>query len=389
MSALSPDHRSIFASVVALSFAAHQEQDCIDFIAKQHANLEVVPISDEAQLTLKADGRISDTNYRFNIISFFAICNAISMGLGRVFGEISGETPSKLAQADLFSVPAAVSIYNSAMRVKFESLRERNLLINHGFRVIDGFMGLNHRMLDNAAFFELVRERVAQLHPAAAFYRAELVGREFRLYIIDTQTKRTDIYEDPAHTFASGWYFCNREDSGQAIKAIPCLYTRFGIATAAEQNNYRLVHTGSDLFGKTTAMVNRSLESAINMDELKLRVKELCSQKLGFTEDRRQFDAVCGKLVFILTQRGISKPTATNIVKNAANVGADIEARNPLDVFTNKVLAARSAYDLFCAICRHARGQPTDTREKLQVVAMELLFSKSKNPSRQIPLNIA
>ncbi len=388
MSALSPNHRSIFASVVALSFSADQEQDCIEFIAKQHSNLEIVPISDEAQLLLKADGRLSDTNYRFNIISFLAVCNAISMGLGRLFGEISGETPSKLTAEDLFSIPAAVSIYNTAMRVKFESLRERNLLLDHNFRVVDGFMGLNHRLLDNAAFFEMVREKTAAIRPTAAFYRAELVGREFRLYMIDTNTKRTDIYKDPAHTFAAGWYFSNREDSGHAIRAVPCLYTRFGIATITEPGKYRLIHTGADLIGKTQSMIGSAFEYSIDMDALRDRVRDLCSQKLGFTDSKMQFDTVCRKLSSALMRKGISKPSAAAIAKNAANVGADLEARSPLDVFTNKVLAERNAYDLFCAICRHARGQPTDAREKLQAVAMDVLFPASSPIIKQISTGV-
>ena len=99
--------RSIFAPIVALSFSAKQEQDCVDFIAQRNENLEVVPISEESQLLLKADGCLSESGYRFNTISFTAICNAVSGGLSRVFGEVSGEMPTKLSYSDLWNIPAA------------------------------------------------------------------------------------------------------------------------------------------------------------------------------------------------------------------------------------------------------------------------------------------
>jgi hypothetical protein len=372
----SADQRSIFASIVALSFSAQQEKDCADFIAKRGTNTEIVPISDEAQLTLKADGRLVESGYRFNLISFLAVCQAISGGLSRVFGEISGEMPSKFVDADICSIPAAVSIYNTALRVRFESLRERSVIIDHSSRAVDGFLGLNHKLLDNAIFFELIKERMAGR--SAAFQRAELVGRELKVYIINPETKCTDVYGDPAHTFASGWYFCNREDSGNSIRAIPCLFTRFGIATLPEQGQYRLVHVGSDLVGKTILMLNRALDYSFNMDDLRKRVPIMCAQKLGFAEDRATREAASNKWGAILLQKGLHKNAVTAIIKNTVEVGADIEPRNPLDVFTNKVMTERNVYDMFCSTCRYARNQPTAIREKLQTVAMELLLPPSK-----------
>lgn len=374
----SADQRSIFASIVALSFSAQQEKDCAAFIAKRGVNTEIVPISDEAQLTLKADGRLVENGYRFNLISFLAVCQAISGGLSRVFGEISGEMPSKFVDADSCSIPAAVSIYNTALRVRFESLRERSLIVDHSSRAVDGFLGLNHKLLDNSIFFELIKERIASCGTAAVFQRAELVGRELRVYIINPTTKCADIHPNSLHTFACGWYFCNREDSGNSIRAIPCLFTRFGIATLPEQQNYRLVHVGSDLVGKTTTMLDRSLRYSFDMAALRKQIPVLCGLSLGFTEDRTTRDAAIDRWSAILLQKGVHKNGVTAIMKNAMEVGADVEPRNPLDVFTDKVLETRSVYDLFCSICRYARNQPTAIRERLQAIAAEFLFPPAK-----------
>lgn len=379
MSSLSPAH-SIFAPIVALSFSAHQAQDCADFLVRRNENFEVVPISDEAQLLLRGDGRLVENNYRFNAISFAAVCQAISGGLGRVFGEISGETPSKLAYADLWSVPAAVSIYNTALRVRFEALRERSLLVDHNAKVVDGFIGLNHKFLDNATFFTIIREQVARERPAAKFHRAELIGRELHLYYIDPTTRRTDIHENSSHSFAAGWYFCNREDSGNSIRTIPCLYTKFGLALLPDNRKYRLVHVGADLVGKTEGAVSRALTYEFDMPALRQRVQELVAQPLGFTDNKPEFDAAVAKWTTVLFQRGINKPDNELIVKNAAMVGSDLTPANPLVAYSREILTRRTVYDLVCAICRYARNQPTTEREKFQAVAMTFLVpEKGRN----------
>jgi hypothetical protein len=104
----------------------------------------------------------------------------------------------------------------------------------------------------------------------------------------------------------------------------------------------------------------------------------MCTQKLGFAEDRATREAASNKWGSILLQKGIHKNAVAAIIKNTVEVGADIEPRNPLDVFTNKVMTERSVYDMFCSTCRYARNQPTAIREKLQAVAAELLLPPSK-----------
>jgi hypothetical protein len=375
MSGLPNRRRSIFAPVVALSFSAQQEQECADYMLKRSASTELVPISDEAQLTLTADGRLSESGYRFNLLGFTAVCNAISGGLSRVIGEISGESPSRFMASGDYSVPSAVSIYNEAMRVRFESLRERNLMVDHQARIVDGFLGLNHKILDNSDFLGLIQNEMASNVPAARFYRGELVGRELRVYILDSSTRRAG---DSDQMFAAGWYFCNREDTGNSVRALPCLYTKFGVALGAISRKQRIAHVGTDLVGRTGALVSRTFEQTIDMDSLKSRLFALKKFRLGFTDDTNEFETVCKKWTTYLIGHGIMKDIARHISKNAAMVGADLNPRDPLDVYTKKVLVERTGYDLICSILRHARNQPTYLREKLQAVAMELLLPTKK-----------
>lgn len=210
-----PRSRSVFAPVTALSFNAAQKEDCKNFLAQKAGDTECVPIVDEAQLVMSVDGRIAESGYRFNAIGFSAVANALISGLNPVFNDLTGESrhafKTCLSSGDL---AVAVSVYNMILKARFDNLRERTLLVNHREKTIDGFLGLEHRMLDNAAFFTMAAEELEARQSDSAFYRAELIGRELRLYFIDSKTKRSNFYHDPRHTFAGGWYFSNREDSG-------------------------------------------------------------------------------------------------------------------------------------------------------------------------------
>jgi hypothetical protein len=89
-------------------------------------------------------------------------------------------------------------------------------------------------------------------------------------------------------------------------------------------------------------------------------------------------EPVTKKWVNYLASIGVPNENARLIVKNAITVGADIVPRSPLDIFTDKVLAERTAYDLVCSVLRYARKQDTLFREKIQSVGYSLLFPDSQ-----------
>jgi regulator of sirC expression with transglutaminase-like and TPR domain len=156
------------------------------------------------------------------------------------------------------------------------------------------------------------------------------------------------------------------------------LYTRFGVALSAEKKKNRLAHVGTDLSGRAAQLVTRTLGQHIDISGLNQRISTLLNFKLGFTDREDEFDDVVKKWMNYLAGFGLSKETARAIVRNAAFSGADVEPRNPLDVFTGKVLETRNGYDLVCAALKHARNQPTHVREKIQTVGLSLLLPTTK-----------
>lgn len=371
--------KSVFAPVVALTFNPAQKDDCKNFLAQRNSDTECIPIVDEAQLAMAADGRIAESGYRFNAIGFYAVANAMISGLNSVFNDLSGESrnsfKTSISSGDLAT---AVSIYNMVLKSRFDNLRERTLLVNHREKTIEGFLGLEHRMLDNSVFFTLVSDELEARQSNAAFYRAELIGRELRLYFIDTSTKRSNIYHDPRHMFASGWYFSNREDAGLAIRASLCVMTRFGAAIEPKSRGSAVRHTGADLMGRAAIMVGKLVENTIDIDAVARAVNRLTGMSLNYSDSAKARDAAMEHWVTYLGRFKISREDAKYICKNAASVGADIDARNPMDLYSREVLSSRTVYDLFCSILRYSRNQYHTTRDLLQSAAMEILLPRKE-----------
>lgn len=371
--------RSVFAPVSALSFNASQQEDCKQFLAQRTAETECVPIVDEAQLVMAADGRIAENGYRFNAIGFAAVANGMISGLNPLFNDLAGEAyhafRSSLSSGDLAT---AVSIYNMVLKARFDKLRERTILVNHREKTIEGFLGIEHRMLDNSAFFNLAAEELEARQNDAVFYRAELIGRELRLYFIDSTTKRNNLYRDPRHMFATGWYFSNREDSGLAMRAALCVMTKFGAAIQSKSRGSAVRHTGADLVGRAAIMIAKTVDSTISMDAVARNISRISSISLNYSDSPKARDVAMAQWVDYLGRFKISREDARQICKNAASVGADLDQRNPMDMYSRDVLASRTVYDLFCSILRYSRNQYHTTRDVLQSAAMEILLPKKE-----------
>lgn len=369
--------RSVFAPVPTVTFTAAQFAACKNFLAQRSSETEAVPVVDEQQLLLASDGSVLESGYRFNAIGFAAVANTLSVGLNSVFNDLAGETryrvAASVASGDL---AAAVSIFNSVLRARFENVRERTILVNHTTKTIEGFLGIEHRLLDNSVFLNLVAEETIAQQPTAEFYRAELIGRELRIYYADMATKRTNIYSDPRHTFAAGWYFSNREDTGFAIRASNCLLTKFGAAVDSAKRGANVRHTGADLLGRTALLVNKTVTSSLDMDFVAAGVQHMSNMSLGFSATKSVYDAAVEHWVQHLARYRVGKDDAKQICKNAAAVGADLDPRDALEVYTKEVLATRTLYDLFCSMLRYSRSQYHTTRDLLQNVAMMVLQGK-------------
>ncbi len=372
---------SVFAPVTALFFQSHQLNECRDFLARRSAHTECVPVVDEAQLVLRADGRLVETGYRYSPIGFEALGRALSSGLVAIFNELSGEVTRKLPDPDnrAADIAAAVSIYNTTLRARFDVLRERTLLVNHQEQAIEGFLGLDHRLLDNTEFFDIVCAAIKDQQDSARFYRAEITGRELRLYFIDNNSRRTDIHPDPQHTFAAGWFFSNREDVGQAIKGSTCVYTRFGVALEPMTAKSKVVHSGADLLGRTALLATTVARRNIDMRMVAAQVKALLSTPLHYSDKKAEHDKALRHWAGYLAKFKIKADTAMLISKNAAAVGADLQARDALEVYTRAVMSSRTAYDLVCSMLRCAKNEYGTYRDVLQGAAMSMLAPDKKN----------
>lgn len=376
--------RSVFAPITALSFSADQLEDCRTFLARRSEHTEIVPISDAEQLIMGADGRLVETGYRFNYFGFAALTAAMVTGVGATFKELAGEVVKRRKDTCVVNLPAAVNIYNTVVRSQIEQLRERSLLVDHRERVVDGFLGLDYRLLANSSFIDIVQNEITSRQPTARFYRAELVGRELSLYYIDPNSRVNDIIDDPQHVFLRGWYFANGEGTNKAIHATCCVYTKFGVALEPKPTKQDfLQHSGADLAGRAAILIGRTASREINMATIAAHVLKLTKLPLGFVEKTEGFQAAVEKWADYLRRFRIPGEDAKLIAKNAALIGSDITPRDPVDVYRDSVLQKRTGYDLLCALLRFSRSATRVDRARYQHTAMKLMYPAQKKRARK------
>lgn len=378
MSGATTRSRSIFAPVTALAFNGRQYEDLAQFLVQRSEQTLVVPISDVEQLLLAADGRLAENGYRFNILGFQALANGLGGGLSSLFTELIGYHQTRHVQEFEPNLQAAVSIFNTVVRARIETVRERTLLVDQQARVVEGFLGLNHRMLDNSSFLEIIQAEMQAKQPQARFHRAELLGRELRVFYIDPGTQRKDIYSDSRHSIAAGWAFSNSEDRQKAVTAGLCLFTRFGAALERPKASFRMSHVGADLAGRTAILVSRAVARELDMPTVISQLGRLQTTPMRFVDDAEKFDRAVTVWVQQLIRLGVLRDDAKAIVRNAAMVGADLNVRDPVEVFTRSGLGARTAYDLMCSLLRYASNEPSKSKERLQMVAMDMVTPRQR-----------
>lgn len=371
--------RSVFAPVPALVFNAHQYDTMRRFLVQRTEHTELVPISDEGQLLMAADGRLLESGYRFNSLGFQAFAAGACAGLASLFCSLAGEYQQRTFANIESDLPAAVSVYNTVVRARMEMLRERALLVDHRERVVDGFSGLQHKLFSNVDFLDVVREEVTALKPTAVFQKAELVGRELTVYYIDPSTLRKDIYPDAQspHSLVGAWVFANREDQGKSLRALCGLLTKFGAAYFAANTQDRVVHVGSDLVGRARQLIVRSLQHELDMNIVLHQVDALQKQPLGIIGTTAAADSAFQAWQTYICKAGMRVADARLIVRNALTVGADVEPQGALSVLSGDAAAQRTAYDLWCAILRFANNEPTSSKERLRALAMRMVYPRS------------
>lgn len=372
--------RSVFAPVETCAFGPAEHDACAGFLQQRAAATTIEPISSPEQLTLRADGTVAETGYRFSPIGFAAVASILSQGLSSVFNELAGEVRYKHAVgAAQANIGAATAVFNIVLAANFEQIRERNLIINTATKTIEGFLGLDHKFLDNSAFVDMIsREMFEARGSDAKFYRADVVGRELRVYYADDKNKWTYSYRDAGHIVGGGWYFSNREDTGTSVYATTCMLTKFGLGLVPDYGKNHVRHAGADIVGRAAMLVNRVANTSFPpRGVIEPAFRRLSNVRLVLNESQ-SMDATINHWANILLRHKVAKDDAKKIVKNALLVGADVAPQDALAAYSRPVLASRTCYDLLCAMLRHARGQYHTVRDSVQRAAMEIVLNNLK-----------
>ena len=158
-------------------FGTQQYAEFMDFLESPENNCVVQTISTPDDLLLDADGQ-TKAGFRYSWSGFKSIATLLCDGLITTLLDMTGIRQSK-QQKGLCDFPAAVSLFNTLVRLRFERFHSSQMISSIGTKTIDGIVGQSYQFLSNRRYVELLQ---AQDMPAK-FLAAEIVGRKMSLWL--------------------------------------------------------------------------------------------------------------------------------------------------------------------------------------------------------------
>jgi hypothetical protein len=87
-------------------------------------------------------------------------------------------------------------------------------------------------------------------------------------------------------------------------------------------------------------LVARAAENALDMAKIAAQLTRFNEKKLGFVDEAEKLDKMANEWIVFLVRFGVRREFAKSIVRNAAMIGSDLDARDPLDVYSQAVLGS-------------------------------------------------
>jgi hypothetical protein len=121
-------------------------------------------------------------------------------------------------------------------------------------------------------------------------------------------------------------------------------------------------------------LVSRAAAKTVDMGKLAKQIRDMLATPLKFSDNRAEFENTVRHWAYYISRFKVRYELARVISRHAALTGADIDPRDPIELYTKTALESRTAYDLLCSILRQSRQEYATYRDLLQGMAMRLLM---------------
>lgn len=357
----------LYTQPITRRFGTEQYPQFIEFLESPQHNCIVRAIGTPEDLLLNADGYTKD-GFRYGWTGFKGVTKMLCDGLQTTLLDMTGIRQTK-QQHGLCDFPAAVSLFNTLVRLRFERFQSSQMVCSLGDKTIDGIVGQTYQFLTNRRYVELMD---GQELPAK-FLAAQLVGRRLLIWYRE---------QEPAFVLANrgvlfpqwrGFFGSNSEGANTSVRLTSAVYSQHGTALADyEGNGRRQVHLGSDFDKRVAEMFRHVVKHAPSVEDYTKLTAE-CGTKLEIPTNQKQQQRRIDQLAARVRRNGIPRAVAHEIVMLGLTQGADANADVLVSPDSNYRFPVRTRYDLACGAMRCGIRIGPARREPVEQIAYAIL----------------
>lgn len=371
--------RQLYANPGGVAFRRGELSRLDAYLATKDANTSVLPITALEDVLLTPEGVTQADGYRYTAMGFAQIAQEVATGLSMLLSDVSGAVRRPDAEPTHYDLPAAISMFNTVLTLRFDLLQRKRIIRDDQEQLIDGIVGSNTRFMENRGFFQQAAASTQLSGIPVEFFAAKSAGRRLTLWF-RSQSPVFQVFVDRTPVeFWAGYYFFNGEATGTSLRGTDAIFTPYGCALGPFPKGGRVRHYGTNFLRRAEALFNRLMERELKLDIMQDGAERLLQTSLKLVGDDEERAFQRERLIQVLCRRGIGQYVATDIVDNAMLVGSD---RKPQPahrrVDPTGIFAGRTAFDLYCSLLRRSKNLGLGRRERVEQVAYDLLLGKFK-----------
>ena len=368
--------RELFVTYDRQFFGRGERGNFETYLKRQEDNTALQPLSDIKELQLNSDG-LTIENYRFSAAAFSQAAQIIAPGLSKALPDLAGTIPVKTEKTELVDGVGVIEFWNRIIDLRFPLFHNWRIIKNFRRRTIEGFLGTQHKYLENIQLYNYIEETINSFHEVN-FRAGVMVGRRMSIWYRTARPIISFTVNGESRSIYAGYYFVNNEIRGTAVRGTQAIFTPWGVCLPRyKKYGFREKHTGKKFEQRLTGHLNALAEKEFEISEITEGIDNLINTsmgyELGWTQEQRnkQKDKIKNSMSLI----GAPKNVMNDIINFALTRGQLEEIPIDQTMEINKLYASRTLLDLFVNVVRTARKSSVGIREKLEQAAYTMLVN--------------
>lgn len=347
-----------------------------------HNHTRVQEAARIAELRLDTNGYLQPggrgQNFRFTTPAFAKFCQLLAPGLYPLLDSVSGQIRVPGEAAGAYSFAEAVQLYNTVLSRRYATRvnGRARFIWNTRERLLEGVFGSRYRYMPNTEIFELAELTRTLGNRPLQFNGAALLGRRLLLrYMQQAPVFSVTLPDGVTHHYTGGMYAHNSELGGETSVRLAtllcCMDTSFSAMTSFEGT--RLSHAGKDFKARVRSTLSQVILRLDGLRTLRTNMQTMARTSLNLTSNSLQAAGAL-RISRYLRSQGLTAGAAKAVVRGAMYHGSELAPQKGLETLVpQRVIAARTFYDLFVSLMREAQRFSVNSREALEQAAYALL----------------